>query len=118
MDKGRALEYGRPAELLENDAGAFTGRLRSSPLLADCWQAQRRPVARLPGSHGSWILSTPYATHAFGDSAIPARRGQPPLEEYYTGFQIRGSTYEVAQNPNLMANSENIYLIFYGLVFL
>lgn len=26
MDKGRALEYGRPAELLENDEGAFTGR--------------------------------------------------------------------------------------------
>lgn len=25
MDKGRALEYGRPAELLENDQGAFTG---------------------------------------------------------------------------------------------
>jgi hypothetical protein len=26
MDKGKALEYGRPVELLENDAGAFTGR--------------------------------------------------------------------------------------------
>ena len=25
MDKGRALEYGRPAELLEDDNGAFTG---------------------------------------------------------------------------------------------
>jgi hypothetical protein len=28
MDKGRALEYGRPAELLEDEGGAFTGVLR------------------------------------------------------------------------------------------
>jgi hypothetical protein len=25
MDRGQALEYGRPADLLENDEGAFTG---------------------------------------------------------------------------------------------
>jgi hypothetical protein len=25
MDRGRALEYGRPAELLQNEDGAFTG---------------------------------------------------------------------------------------------
>lgn len=27
MDKGTALEYGRPAELLEREEGAFTGRV-------------------------------------------------------------------------------------------
>jgi hypothetical protein len=36
MDKGKALEYGRPAELLEKDAGAFTGAVPTAIYWLSC----------------------------------------------------------------------------------
>lgn len=56
MDKGKALEYGRPAELLENDAGAFTGAAYTAIHSYD----------KVYFTSRTWRVGTVVAAHSFG----------------------------------------------------